>query len=236
MIRDVVLLGVEDALSETVGKAVLASVRMSASQTFGFKGNTYLRKKISDLNKTAKVLPVFLITDLDSPTGCAPELIRDWLSDPPEPGLIFRVAVVEIESWIMAHRKALARFLAVSQDRVPRNPDQLRNAKEKLLTIASVSRRRDVRDDLLPARGSTAKVAPPITRDWASLFARNGTRGALQRHRRVSNVPCRPWKRSAMDESERAKAGQVHFCTFEKRTFPAFRFVVVPFSSGYTSS
>lgn len=53
MIRDVVLLGVEDALSETVGKAVLASVRMSASQTFGFKGNTYLRKKISDLNKTA---------------------------------------------------------------------------------------------------------------------------------------------------------------------------------------
>lgn len=160
MIRDVVLLGVEDALSEAVGKAVLASVGMSSSQTFGLKGNTYLRKKVSQLNKTARAFPVLLITDLDSPTSCAPELIREWLMEPLEPGLLFRVAVIEIESWTMADRTSFSQFLGVSVERVPREPDGVQDAKEKLLSIAKVARRREVRNDLVPERGSTAKVGP----------------------------------------------------------------------------
>jgi len=197
MIRDVVLLGVEDPLSEAVGKAVLASVRMSASQTFGLKGNTYLRKKVSALNKTAKAFPVLLLTDLDSPTGCAPQLIRDWISEPLEPGFIFRVAVMETESWIMAHRDAFASFLAVSRERVPRNPDRVRDVKEKLLSIAKASRRREVRADILPARGSTAKVGPAynarlaefVRTEWDAKMAAtvspslNRTLSALERFR-----------------------------------------------------
>ena len=160
MIRDVVLLGVEDLLSEAVGKAVLTSVRMSSTLTIGLKGNTYLRKKASGLNKTAKAFPVLLLTDLDIPSSCPPELIRKWLGEPMEEGLIFRVAVMEVESWIMADREAFARFLGVSRDRVPREPDQVRNPKEKILLLAKSSRKRHVRDDILPARGSTAKVGP----------------------------------------------------------------------------
>jgi hypothetical protein len=160
MIRDVVLLGVEDRLSEAVGKAVLTSLHMSSTQTIGLKGNTYLRKKAAALNKTAKAFPVLLLTDLDVPTSCPPELIRKWLHEPLEEGLIFRVAVMEVESWIMADRGAFARFLGVSQRQVPREPDQVPNPKEKILFLAKSSRKRDVRDDILPARGSTAKVGP----------------------------------------------------------------------------
>ena len=160
MIRDVVLLGVEDSLSEAVGKAVLFSLRMSSSQTFGLKGNAYLRKKVSALNKTARAFPVLLLTDLDSPSSCPPELIRGWFREPISNGFLFRVAVMEIESWIMADRDSFASFLGVSCKRIPRQPDEVRNPKEKLLAIARLSRKRDVREDIVPARGSTAKVGP----------------------------------------------------------------------------
>ncbi|NQU24712.1 MAG: hypothetical protein HQ567_25805 [Candidatus Nealsonbacteria bacterium] len=160
MIKDCVLLAVEDTLSEAVARAALSSLRMSASQTIGLKGNTYLKKKVSALNKTAKAFPVFLLTDLDKPTSCPPELISGWISEPIEEALIFRVAIVEIESWVMADRAAFAAMLGISPARVPREPDKVREPKEKIVTLAKSSRKRSVREDIVPTRGSTASRGP----------------------------------------------------------------------------
>ena len=49
-----------------------------------------------------------MFTDLDSPQTCVPELIQSWVKAPLNPGFFLRVAVMEIESWIMADRGALA--------------------------------------------------------------------------------------------------------------------------------
>ena len=160
MIRNVVLLAVEDVLSEAVAQTVLSRVDMSASQTIGLRGNIYLRAKVSALNKTAKAFPVLLLTDLDKPTSCPPELIRGWISEPIEEALIFRVAVVEVESWVMADRAAFAALLGVSLTRVPREPDKIPNPKRELVSLARSSRKRDVREDIVPPRGSTAPVGP----------------------------------------------------------------------------
>lgn len=160
MNRDCVLLAVEDSLSEAAAKAALSSLHMSANQTIGLKGNTYLKKKVSGLNKYAKGWPVLLLTDLDKPTSCPPELISDWISEPIEEALIFRVAVVEIESWVMADRAAFAAMLGISHECVPREPDKVRNPKEKIVSLAKHSRSRTVREDIVPPRSSTAAVGP----------------------------------------------------------------------------
>jgi hypothetical protein len=160
MIRDTVRLAVEDLLSEAVAKAALTRLNMSASQTIGLRGNAYLRSKVSALNKTARAFPVLLLTDLDSPSSCPPELIRGWISVPREEALIFRVAVVEVESWVMADHAAFAELLGIRRDRVPREPDRVPDPKQRLVALAKSSRKRRVREDIVPPRGSTAPVGP----------------------------------------------------------------------------
>lgn len=46
---------------------------------------------------------------------CPPALIRDWLSDAQHPNLVFRVAVREVEAWLLAHQSALAPFLGTPE-------------------------------------------------------------------------------------------------------------------------
>jgi len=154
------LIAVEDLLSEAVGRAILRSLGMTVAQTIGLKGNAFLREKVPNLNKTAKGLPVLLLTDLDVPTRCPPELIREWIGGPHSVGLVFRVAVMEVESWIMADRKAFAALLGVSCQRVPREPDTLRDPKREVVSLARRCRNRALREELVPAPGATTAVGP----------------------------------------------------------------------------
>jgi hypothetical protein len=160
MNRDLALLAVEDALSEAVARRLLSEAGIGVAQVVGRKGNSYLRAKVRDLNRTARGFPVLLLTDLDSPSLCPPLLIRDWLNTPPSDGLMFRVAVMEVESWVMADTNAFSRFLGVRSTLVPQPVDAVLKPKEALVNLARRSRRRATRSDLVPSPGSTAAVGP----------------------------------------------------------------------------
>jgi hypothetical protein len=82
MDKSVCLLAVEDLLGEAVGQKVLRHLGMSSSMTIGMHGFGYLKKRASNLNQTANGFPVFLLTDLDSPNRCPPQLIDEWLHAP----------------------------------------------------------------------------------------------------------------------------------------------------------
>jgi len=157
------ILAVEDELSEAVGRALLAQAgeRFSVSMVIRRGGAGYLRARIHSFNESARALPFLVLTDLDDPRSCPPELIRSWLgSHRRREKLLFRVAVVEIESWVLAHRSAVAAWLQVPVSRVPRDSDQLPRPKEFLVSLARASRSRQIRDDLVPQTGSTAVVGP----------------------------------------------------------------------------
>ena len=160
MNRDFALLAVEDALSESLARRLLSEAGISVSQVIGRKGNAYLRAKAPDLNRTARGFPVLLVTDLDDPTSCPPQLIEDWLRGPPAEALVFRVAVMEAESWVMADISAFSRFLGIRASLIPQPVDQVPNPKETLVNAARRSRSQSVRSDLVPAVGSTAVVGP----------------------------------------------------------------------------
>lgn len=152
-------LAVEDELSEAVALEILRQCGRHYEIGFVYRrgGAGALRKKITGFNKAARGMPFLVLTDLDL-YDCPPELISQWLSVPRHPNLLLRIAVREIESWVMAHRSAVARFLGVAIDLVPVQVEEIENPKRLLVSLAGKSRRSDVRRDLVPPRGSTAKV------------------------------------------------------------------------------
>ena len=123
------------------------------------QGKAYLQKHIKGFNNAARATPFFVLTDLDT-ISCAPLLIRQWLPTRTHPNLLFRVAVTEAESWIMADRNGLAEFLGIQAAAIPAHPDTVQHAKEALVSLAGRSTKKDVREALVPARNSSAKVGP----------------------------------------------------------------------------
>lgn len=171
---------VEDRLSEAVVKAVLSQSekkfnvvkrfpdlkRIHSSSGFG-----YIKIKISGFNKAARGIPFLVLTDLDD-YECPPVLINEWLKEPKHPKLIFRVAKREVESWVLADRISLASFLGIPEGKIPFDTDKIPDPKRYLINIAKGSRNRDIRDAIVPRRGSTSSIGPDYN-DKLSWFAAN---------------------------------------------------------------
>jgi hypothetical protein len=153
---------VEDVVSEAVVRRLIAEVRpdLTISAVMRKNGRGYVYSRIRELNRTARAIPVLVIVDLDAPVPCPADLIRRWLPFPRSSKLLFRFAVMEIESWVMADRDAFAQFLSVPLDRVPTDPDIIRQPKEYVVSLARRARRKEVRDDLVPSAGDTRVVGP----------------------------------------------------------------------------
>lgn len=120
-------------------------------------GKQNVHSRISGYNAAARQNPFVVLVDLDTEYDCAPELIRDWLPER-APALCFRVAVRAVESWLLADREQVAKFLRVPRARIPEEPEALRDPKRSLVDIARASSSRDIREDLVPRPGGGRAV------------------------------------------------------------------------------
>jgi hypothetical protein len=113
-------------------------------------GNGKIKKQIKAYNYAAHYGYFFIITDLDASYECAPSLISDWLPGQHTSQLLFRVAVHEIESWLLADRENFAAFFSVSQKLIPLNPDKETDPKHIVISLAKRSKKRDIRETIVP--------------------------------------------------------------------------------------
>ena len=142
-------LAVEDDLSESLLRRVLKDRRAYAvGPVFKRNGFGYLRKNTTAFNNMARVSPVLLLTDLDR-QECAPGLIREWLPCPRHSDFLFRVAVREIEAWVLAADKPFAGFLGIRKAISYPRPEELPDPKLELLKLAANWAKRDIRDGLV---------------------------------------------------------------------------------------
>lgn len=150
---------VEGSLDESVAVALVSHVGAQAGPVYGLKGKTHLRKSIDGYNFAAAHSPWFVLVDLDTDHPCAPPMVTDWV---PEPAalLCFRVAVHECEAWLLADRPAFATFLGVAVTRIPQDLETVLEPKELVVNLARRSRKRDIRDDLVPSPSSGRSVGP----------------------------------------------------------------------------
>lgn len=153
-----VILAVEDELSEVISTKLLKNFGVKITTVIRDSGNVYLRQKAPELNRSAKGINIFLLTDLNSSNHCPVELINSWIKGPLNPRFLFRVAIMEVESWLMADRDSFANFLSIPVNRIPSNTDDIPNPKEFLVSLARSSRKRKLRDELVPKPGARIPV------------------------------------------------------------------------------
>lgn len=152
-----VVLASEDAVSEAVGQRLVedTSSDLAVTQLLRRSGFGYLKSRMRNFCELARHTPVLLLTDLDT-EQCPASLIEDWSRRDVIPKqLLFRVAVRQVESWLLADRDGIARLLKVGVRHLPRDPDALPDAKRFLLQLAQRAPRA-VREDLVAESGATA--------------------------------------------------------------------------------
>lgn len=126
---------------------------------YGLRGKNWLDQKLPAYNNAARHTQWFALRDLNGDAPCAAGLV-ELLLPARAAGMCLRIAVRASESWLLADRDRMAEFLSVPAYRIPADPDAIDNPKLHLVNLARKSRRRAIREDMVPAPGTTARVGP----------------------------------------------------------------------------
>jgi hypothetical protein len=155
----VISAAVEGLVDEVILRRLVRDAGVSLSAVYGKNGKDHLRKSLPGYNRAARFSAWLVLVDLNSDAECAPPFIASWLQDP-APQMCFRVAVRAIESWLLADRERLGQFLGLATSLIPGDPEALLHPKRVMVDLARKSRRRDVREDMVPRPGSGRSVGP----------------------------------------------------------------------------
>lgn len=129
-----------------------------AGISYDGQGFGYIKNNINGFNEAAITSVFFILTDLDN-YECPMVLKNEWLRQPQRPNLIFRVAVREVESWLLADREGFSTYTGVSITNIPVNPDLEIDPKRTLMNIIRKSRKRYIKEDVIPLNDK-AKIGP----------------------------------------------------------------------------
>lgn len=95
--------------------------------------------------------------------------------------MLLRCVVRELEAWLLADRRGIADHLGVALAGVARDVERLEDPKRTLVALAQRSRRRRLRDLLVPPKGTTATQGRGYTGELARLVAERWDVGAARR-------------------------------------------------------
>jgi len=167
----VVSAAVEGIVDEAVIRMLVGEAGGSVDAVYNKNGKSSLRKSIAGYNNAARFSPWIVLVDLDQDADCAPPLLADWLPAP-APQMCLRIAVREIEAWLLADHVNLPAFLGIPPTRLPLDPEGVSDPKRCLVDLARRSRRRDIREDMVPQTGSGRSVGPAYASRLIEFVAR----------------------------------------------------------------
>jgi hypothetical protein len=185
---------VEGDIDEAVLRRVAHGVGIEILRTHGKKGKAYLRKNLAAFNHAATHGTWVVLMDLDLDAPCAPEFLKSIAE--PAANLRLRLAIREVEAWLMADSEELARFLAISESIIPRDPENVLDPKAQIVSLAARSRQRAIREDMIPSPGSkrvvgrayTSRMIEYATRYWRPDVAVQHSDSLLRCVKRLSEM------------------------------------------------
>ena len=165
----------EDALSSAVIERLLAFSKnpIIIQRRLGGRGCGYIRSRIETFQKAARHQPFFVLLDSDK-EGCALRLLNSLA--PPQirnPNCLFRIAVREVEAWLLSDAKGTSRFLGVNEQGVHKSPESLDDAKGHLIDLARKSKIRKLKEGLVPDSRTSAVVGPEYNQILSSFVKEN---------------------------------------------------------------
>jgi hypothetical protein len=164
----------EGSLDEVVVRRLLRHVGALPGDLYRQKKSDLLGK-LPGFNASARTRPWLVVVDLDHDTGCAPEAVRSWLPIPSH-FMNFRVAVREVEAWILADRERLARYLQIPEAHITGTPEAIDYPKEYLINCARASSSSAIRKGIVPGPGSRRTEGPAYL-SLLSEFVNDAERG-----------------------------------------------------------
>jgi hypothetical protein len=154
--------GVEGIVDEVLLRRLCRSLHVKVGQVYGRGGKSYLLSRIAGYNYSAQFRHWLVLVDLDSDAECVPKVLPQWLPNPSRL-MSLRVAVRQLESWLLADPERIASYLSVPVGRIPSYPDTIPDPKRFIVELARTSRRRAIREDIAPMSGSGQSTGPAYT-------------------------------------------------------------------------
>lgn len=154
---------VEGDMDEAAAIRIIEAAGHTHGTCFGKRGCGYIAKKIKNFNLTAQDIHYLTLVDfmdaqqMDTQLECPPEVISIWLPHR-RPKMLFRIVVRELESWLLADRNNLAKFLKINVALLPLDPENITDPKRSLVNLARKSKSPRIREALVPQAQSTAQV------------------------------------------------------------------------------
>ncbi|MDQ3670869.1 MAG: hypothetical protein M3364_00300, partial [Actinomycetota bacterium] len=150
---------VEGIVDQAVLRRLLGHVGLPAGPIHVTGGKQKLLQSLDGYNRAAVHAPWVVLVDLDQDADCAPPFISSVMTAPAV-GMNLRIAVRQVESWLLADRAHLASFLRIPRAIVPRNLEAEPDPKQTMVDLARRSRDRGVRDEMVPRPGAGRRAGP----------------------------------------------------------------------------
>lgn len=162
---------VEGALDEAVVRRLIGFCGGQPGTVYGNRGRSYVLQHLDRFNRGAAHGWIwFVLVDLDRKPDCAPELVAEMLPNPAD-GMCFRIAVREVEAWLLADRAGFAKWAGVRASLIPDDTEAIARPKERLVDIVRQSRHRERREAIVPREGSRGTEGPAYTSALAEFVA-----------------------------------------------------------------
>lgn len=188
----------EDRLSATVLERLIIETNgaLEICVSIPPKGSGELKRKLQSLIKLAPNVPVIMLTDLDL-KACAPSLAAEWFGNTKKPKpLLFRVAVREVEAWLLADRTNFSEFAKVPLTKIPKSPEALDDPKQTLLNLIARYSPSTLKSDVISNRGHDPKqglaynerLSQFVLHDWDPVQASSQADSLARTRKRISEL------------------------------------------------
>lgn len=189
----------EDGLIEAIVKRILNDLGfdMGIAISICAGGKSKLYAKLPALIRSANGgLSVIVCTDLDL-TPCPVQMKDEWFPHGVPMKMVFSIAIREADAWILAD-PGIARYLG-STVSAPESAESIQDPKSALIQIAKRSRKREIREEMIVARGAVARVGPGYNRvladfvssEWDVELASSRCKGLNRLIQRISSLVLR---------------------------------------------
>ncbi|SFU63408.1 hypothetical protein [Alicyclobacillus macrosporangiidus] len=145
---------VEGIADEAIVNRLLAHIGLTDGwyRLWNTGGKTKILSKLQAYNLAARRQPWFVLLDLDS-AACAPTWLSETLPVRSE-GMCLRLAVRQVESWLLADKRGVSEYLGVPSDVIPERPDDCAHAKREMLALAARGKHRRCKEMIIKRQGA----------------------------------------------------------------------------------
>lgn len=136
----------EDVLHKVTIEKILTSIfnqKYYIESYYPGRGFGSIKNNINSFNRASAKATYLVLVDLDK-EKCPSKIIRDWLTDSKNDNLLFRIAVKEVESWIVGDVKNFAKFLHLRESKLKTNVDTIKDPKKYIFNLVKESRIRQL--------------------------------------------------------------------------------------------